>query len=58
MRARILVLIALSLFALSGCQASPPTPAETPDQRRFMMGCRPADAARDPTAFEAYCDRF
>jgi uncharacterized protein YcfL len=57
MRAGILVLIALSLFALLGCQAGPPAP-ETPDQQRFMMGCRPADAARDPTGFVAYCDRF
>jgi hypothetical protein len=46
-----------SLLLLLGCQQQP-TPTETPDQQRFMMGCRAADAARDPTAFTAYCDRF
>lgn len=46
------------MLALAGCQQRPPTPEETRDQQRFMTGCRPADAARDPTAFTAYCDRF
>ena len=53
-----IVLMALSLFTLLGCQASPPTAAETPEQQRFMMSCRPADAARDPDDFETYCSRF
>jgi hypothetical protein len=48
----------LSFLVLLGCQQRPLTPAETQDQQRFMTGCRSADAARDPTAFTAYCDRF
>ncbi len=54
----VLVLSVLNLLALvAGCQQGPP-PTETPDQQRFMTGCRPADAARDQTEFLAYCDRF
>jgi len=52
------MLAILGFLALTGCQQRTPTPAETKDEQRFMMGCRPADAARDPAAFEAYCDRF
>ncbi len=52
------MLAMLGMLALLGCQQRAPTPQEIQDQQRFMMGCRPADAARDPTAFTAYCDRF
>lgn len=55
---KTVVLAILGMLALAGCQQRPPTLQETPDQQRFMTGCRPADAARDPTAFTAYCDRF
>jgi hypothetical protein len=56
--ARMLTLLLMLVsLALPACHGGPP-PAETPDQQRFMTGCRPADAARDPTAFTAYCDRF
>jgi hypothetical protein len=58
MTPRFLVLAILGLLALASCQQRAATPAETQEQQRFMMGCRPADAARDPAAFEAYCDRF
>jgi len=54
----LLMLAILGFLALAGCQQRAPTPAEAQEQQRFMMGCRPADAARDATAFEAYCDRF
>ena len=56
MSARTLAL--LLIITLLGCEQRPPTPREIQDQQRFMMGCRPADAARDPTDYEAYCDRF
>jgi len=55
---RILILLMLISLALVGCHGGPPVPAETPDEQRFMTGCRAADAARDPTAFPAYFDRF
>ncbi|HKF70795.1 MAG TPA: hypothetical protein VKB68_03525 [Stellaceae bacterium] len=55
---RTVLLAPLGVLSLIGCQEHPPIPAETLDQQRFMTGCRPADAARDPTAFAAYCDRF
>ncbi len=48
----------LWMLAMLGCQQRQPTAQEIQDQQRFMMGCRPADAARDPTGYEAYCDRF
>jgi len=52
------VLLTILLVALLGCQQRPPTPAEIQDRQRFMTDCRATDAARDPTEFEAYCDRF
>lgn len=55
---KTIVIAVLGTLALLGCQQRPPTPQETLDQQRFMTGCRPADATRDPTAFTAYCDRF
>jgi len=58
MSVRIFVLMAVSLFGLLGCQASPPTPAETAAHQRFMTGCRHSDAFRDPDDFETYCSRF
>ena len=57
-RVKATCLVILALFGLLGCQQRPPTPQEIQDQQRFMTGCRPADAARDPTGYEAYCDRF
>jgi hypothetical protein len=57
-RAGISLLVTLGLLALLGCQQRPLTPQEIQDQHRFMTGCRAEDAARDPTDFEAYCDRF
>jgi hypothetical protein len=54
-RASISLLFGILATALLGCQQEPP-PAETPDQQRFMMGCRHSDYQRDPTEFEAYCD--
>ena len=51
-----LPLMLLALVVLSGCQERPLTSRETPDQQRFMMGCRPVDSARDYTDYEAYCD--
>jgi len=56
--ARISLLVMLGLLALLGCQQRPLTPQDIQDQQRFMTGCRHSDAARDPTDFEAYCDRF
>jgi hypothetical protein len=57
MAMRLLILAVLALLVLSGCQQGPP-PASSPEQQRFMTGCRPVDAARDPTDYEAYCDQF
>jgi hypothetical protein len=51
------VLLAMLLLVLLGCQQHPLTPEEIRDQQIFMTGCRAADAALDPTAFEAYCVR-
>ena len=53
-RTGISVLFGILATALLGCQQEPPR-AETPDEQRFMMGCRPSDYQRDPTDFEAYC---
>ncbi len=52
-----IVVALLATLALAGCQQGPPPPS-TPEQQRYMMGCRPVDAASDPVAFEAYCDEF
>jgi hypothetical protein len=53
----MLIASVLGVLTLAACHQGP-TAAETPEQQRFMVGCRPADAARDPTGFTAYCDRF
>ncbi len=57
MTMQLLILAALGILALNGCQQGPPQ-ASTSEQQRFMTGCRPVDAARDPTDYEAYCDEF
>ena len=57
-RAKSFMLVILGLLALPGCQQQPTSAQESRDQQRFMTGCRSTDAARDPTAFVAYCDRF
>lgn len=54
---KAIVAALLAMLALVGCQQGPPPPG-TPEEQRFMMGCRPVDAARDPIGFEAYCDEF